>query len=218
MTEPNEIDQASLDRVARLQQRRQPSAPRPTQEPARDPARRRRRPHPAAGGRILAAGIGATTMFGITAVLAVEATAGTEAQPDAAALPAEATGLPVETTTVPGAGSGAGVARVLPGTLPPGFTVNDIDLALIPEGGVLTGELSDGGRPVVVVFHSRTTPTAAPATAAGSTVTPAPAAAAAVPAAAAPTPLTATPVITEVRVPAAAPAPAPAPAATTSGS
>ncbi len=172
---------------------------------------------------MLAAGLGATTMFGITAVLALEATADTTTQPEVAvplapaatvtsAAPLDTTPLdttPLDTTpldTTPAAPAGG---RTIDGTLPPGFTIDDIDIDSIPEGGVLTGELSDDGRPIVVVFHAPTAP-AATVPAAVPSVATSPA-----PAPAAPTALTATPVITEVAVPAPAPA---APPATTSGS
>lgn len=162
---------------------------------------------------MLAAGLGATTMFGITAVLALEATADTTTQPEVAVPLAPAatvtSAAPLDTTpldTTPAAPAGG---RTIDGTLPPGFTIDDIDIDSIPEGGVLTGELSDDGRPIVVVFHAPTAP-AATVPAAVPSVATSPA-----PAPAAPTALTATPVITEVAVPAPAPA---APPATTSGS
>ncbi len=228
MTDPAQMDQAALDRIARLQQRRQgrPSAgvaSPPPAEPlaseaagARRPARRRR-PHPAAGGRVLAAGLGATTMFGITAVLAIEATADTTTQPESSlslptVAPVTAAPPPVAVTSVP-------AERQIEGQLPPGFTLDDIDVDSIPEGGVLTGELTDDGRPVVVIFHAATEATATvptPGSGGGGSPAAAPSAAA-TPAPAAPTALTATPVVTEVAVPAPAPTPA-APPATTSGS
>ena len=212
MTDPNEIDQASLDRIARLQERRQPRDAPATPKPR---SGRRRRRHPAASGRVLAAGLGATTMFGITAALTVEATADTSTESDTVL--AGASVLPTETVAAPAATVPVAAGDELPfeGELPPGFIVDDIDIDSIPEGGVLTGELSDDGRPVVVVFHPRTTPD--PAAAAAAPVSaPAATAAPAAPVVAAPTPLTATRVVTEIAVP--TPAAAPAPVVTTSGS
>ncbi|MEZ5245097.1 MAG: hypothetical protein R2707_08385 [Acidimicrobiales bacterium] len=252
MTDPTGMDQAALDRIARLQQRRQPrNAAAPAAATPAAPAAgarpgRRRRRHPAASGRVLAAGLGATTMFGITAALTVEATAdtgGTSAS--APAVPADtlpANTLPSNTLAADTPSVTEDGALPFEGELPPGFTVDDIDVASIPEGGVLTGEVSEDGPPVVVVFHPRTVPgetvaadvaTGAPA----ASSTPAPAASASpAPAIAAPAPLTPTPVVTAAPAPVvtaaptpvvtaaptpvvtAAPAPAPAPTPTTSGS
>jgi hypothetical protein len=164
---------------------------------------------------VLAAGLGATTMFGLTAALALEATADTT-QPEVS-LPLPATAPAAAAPPVETAPPLPAEARTVEGTLPPGFTIDDIDIDSIPDGGVLTGELTDDGRPIVLVFHAPTPPAATvpapgPAGRESSAAEPSVATAPA-PAPAAPTALTATPVVTEVAVPAPA-----APPATTSGS
>ena len=151
-------------------------------------------------------------MFGLTAALAVEATADTGSPPDATPAPQPEAVAPA-TTAHPVVAAAERLAPI-EGDLPPGFTVDDIDPTSIPEGGVFTGELSENGLPVVVVVHPRTGPVPA---AAAPAATPTATTGSAAPVVAAPTPLTATPVVTEV-VAAPAPAPAPAPVATTSGS
>jgi len=123
MTDPSVgPDQAQLDRIARLGR---------TTAPASSPARasspqRRRRRHPAQRSRIVAASVGATTMFGIVTALGVSnasanpTVAFTSQNPTASAprIGAPATG-PVP-TTLPGVVDLAPppVVRLLPTTPP----------------------------------------------------------------------------------------------------
>lgn len=188
------LDQAALDRIARLQQRRQPRAA--ADAPAPRPASGRRR-HAAIGGRIAAAGVGASAILGLTAVLALDAAANSNGG-SSAELALAPQAAPLSVTPIAGvpeviSADRADISALLTG------------LADLPDGAIITGALSESGRPIVVVVHPATTTGESAGTAAASAVAPA----SAPTAVAAPTQLTATPVVREVRVPAAAPAPAP---------
>ena len=110
MTDPSvDPDQARLERIARLG--RTPSS-------TRSPQRRRRR-HPAQRSRIVAASLGATTMFGIVTALGVSNAAATPAvdpvAPDAVSALAAITPDP---TVAPAPTTAATVPATIPSTLP----------------------------------------------------------------------------------------------------
>jgi hypothetical protein len=66
------ISDAQRDRIARLQARRGSATAGPDRPPPAGPPSRRRRRHPAATSRVVAAGLGAATMFGIVTVLGLD--------------------------------------------------------------------------------------------------------------------------------------------------
>ncbi len=121
-----------------------PSARSTTEPTARAAARttqpraRARRRHPAAGGRIVAAGLGATTMFGLIAVMGVaQAASSSTTSTPAVDSPITLTPLP---TIAPAAATPAP-------TLAPAPTVAPVGT---PDPSVVTGQASTVPAPIVL--------------------------------------------------------------------
>jgi hypothetical protein len=116
------------------------------------PSRRKRRRHPASGARIVAAGLGASTMFGLIAAMGIASAAANSSQ--AATTPANAPANPAQAATVPN--------TVTPGTVAPN--------TVAPNAGqapAATGPIVLQARPQVSVVNPAPAPAApAPAPAA----------------------------------------------------
>jgi hypothetical protein len=122
------------------------------------PSRRKRRRHPAKGARIVAAGLGASTMFGLVAAMGIASAAANSSQ--AATTPVNpAQGAIVPNTVTPGPVTPGTVTpgTVLPSTVTPDTVAPNIGQAPAPSGPIVLQ-----ARPQVSVVN----PTPAPAAAA----------------------------------------------------
>jgi hypothetical protein len=117
------------------------------------PSRRKRRRHPAKGARIVAAGLGASTMFGLVAAMGIASAAANSSQ--AATTPVNpAQGAIVPNTVTPGTVT---PGTVLPSTVTPDTVAPNTGQAPAPSGPIVLQ-----ARPQVSVVN----PTPAPAAAA----------------------------------------------------
>jgi hypothetical protein len=110
------------------------------------PSRRKRRRHPAKGARIVAAGLGASTMFGLVAAMGIASAAANSSQ--AAISPVDTPVNPAQAATVPN------TVTVSPSTVAPSTVAPNAGQALAPSGPIVLQ-----ARPQVSVV----TPTPAPA-------------------------------------------------------
>ena len=117
--------------------------------PTQLPSRRKRRRHPAKGARIVAAGLGASTMFGLVAAMGIASAAANSSQ--AATTPVARTGERRPGATVPN--------TVTPGTVAPNTVAPNTVAPNAGQAPASSGPIVLQARPQVSVV----TPTPAPA-------------------------------------------------------
>jgi hypothetical protein len=117
------------------------------------PSRRKRRRHPAAGARIVAAGLGASTMFGLVAAMGIASAAADSSQ--------------AATTPVNAAQAATAPNTVTPGTVTPGTvaptTVTPSTVAPNTVAPAPSGPIVLQARPQVSVVNPTPAPAPAPA-------------------------------------------------------
>ncbi len=118
------------------------------------PSRRKRRRHPATGARIVAAGLGASTMFGLVAAMGIASAAANSSQ--AATSPVNAPANPAQAATVPNTVT---PGTVTPGTVAPNTVAPNTVAPNTGQAPAASGPIVLQARPQVSVVN----PTPAPA-------------------------------------------------------
>jgi hypothetical protein len=122
------------------------------------PSRRKRRRHPAKGARIVAAGLGASTMFGLVAAMGIASAAANSSQ--AATSPVNTPVNPAQAATVPNTVAPNTVApnTEAPNTVAPNAVAPNTGQTPAPSGPIVLQ-----ARPQVSVVNPTPAPAAAPA-------------------------------------------------------